>query len=179
MNPNVLNRVAIAAAVASASVFAIATASGSRRCQTVVPPHARAIESALNEERAAVEMASDQAEADRAATEAQRAAEMAEAAAEEAEYGEVTDREEELNKIRQAAKDYVKNRIPDAKADGVFLLPLYPESLFIAGVDTQLSDGKRKTIDLLVRRYVRKGTSSYWRAESLDGGQNTVIKTRK
>jgi hypothetical protein len=32
-------------------------------------------------------------------------------------------------------------------------------------VDTRTAEGERVTIDLLVRRYVRKNGAAYWRAE--------------
>lgn len=185
MNPNAVNRVAIAATV-SAAVLAVAVVAGGRRYQQTsisAPIPAVAMDEqrvAADMARAEAEMARTEAEAQRVSIDAERTAEIqAEATDTEDEAVEANDREDELNKIRQAAKDYVKNALPDTKPDGVFLLPLHPESLFIAGVDTQLSDGKRRTIDLLVRRYVRKIGNTYWRAESLDGGQNTVIQTKR
>jgi hypothetical protein len=190
MNPNAVNRVAIAAAV-SAVVLVVAVASGGRRCQQAMPamqamPPVQVAVDVANEERATVEMARADAEVARAEAESVRlsaetdreAAMRAELAAHE-EAVEVMDREDDLNKVRQAAKDYIKSKYPDSKADGIFLLPLYQDSLFIAGVDTQFSNGVRGTVDLLVRRYVRKANNGYWRAESLDGGQSTIINTKK
>jgi|GEM_PF-6748031 hypothetical protein len=81
---------------------------------------------------------------------------------------EVLDTEDELNKVRQAARDLVKALQPDGKQDGVFLLALRPANLYIAGVDVQV-DSKHKTVDVLVRRYTKKYGGSYWRAESLTG----------
>jgi hypothetical protein len=74
--------------------------------------------------------------------------------------------EDELNKVRQAARDLVKSALPNLKQDGVFTLTLRHGDLYIAGVDT--ADGnKKRTIDVLVRRYVRKNGAPYYRAESL------------
>jgi hypothetical protein len=74
--------------------------------------------------------------------------------------------DDELNKVRQAARDLVKAANPSLKQDGVFTLAIRPGNLYIAGVDT--SEGnKKRTVDVLVRRYVRKSGGVYWRAESL------------
>lgn len=74
--------------------------------------------------------------------------------------------DDDLNKVRQAARDLVKSALPNLKQDGVFTLTLRHGDLYIAGVDT--ADGnKKRTIDVLVRRYVRKNGAPYYRAESL------------
>lgn len=182
MNPNAINRVAVVAVV-SAVVLSVAVASG-RRCHQTIPATQVVAEVAVPAEsvdvaRAEADAARAEVEAEQAAVESERAQMQDEAALEAAKDNESQDSEEELAKIRQAAKDYVKGHHPDSKADGVFLLPLYRESLYIAGVDTQFSNNVRGTVDLLVRRYVRKGTNSYWRAESLDGGQAALIKNLK
>ncbi|GEM_PF-3393495 len=76
----------------------------------------------------------------------------------------------ELKKVRQAAIDCVRETLPGSKTDGVFTHSLTcrgEEAVYVAGVDTRLSDGSRVTVDLLVRKYVRKNGASYWRAERL------------
>ncbi|GAB4463319.1 MAG: hypothetical protein OHK0029_31780 [Armatimonadaceae bacterium] len=83
---------------------------------------------------------------------------------------------EEAEKIRRAALDFVRENFPGSKTDGVFLLPLRPANFFIAGVDTRLADGDRRTIDLIVRRYSKRVGGDYWRAEALDGGQAHLLQ---
>ena len=75
---------------------------------------------------------------------------------------------DDLKKVRQAARDLVQAEFPGSKTDGVFTLTLARgNELFVAGVDTKLSDGKRVTVDLLVRKYVRKNGGAYWKAERI------------
>ncbi|MES2462547.1 MAG: hypothetical protein V4671_18340 [Armatimonadota bacterium] len=75
--------------------------------------------------------------------------------------------ESPVPKIRQAARDYIQEKKPGAKVEGVFTLVLGRDnSLAIAGADTTI-DGQRRTIDVLVRLYARKNGGTYWRAESL------------
>ena len=72
-----------------------------------------------------------------------------------------------LPKIRQAARDFILEKNPGAKIEGIFTILLGRDnSLAIAGADTTV-DGQRRTIDLLVRLYTRKGGGTYWRAEGL------------
>ena len=72
-----------------------------------------------------------------------------------------------LPKIRQAARDFILEKKPGAKVEGIFTILLGRDnSLAIAGADTTV-DGQRRTIDLLVRLYTRKGGGTYWRAEGL------------
>ncbi len=72
-----------------------------------------------------------------------------------------------LPKIRQAARDFILEKKPGAKIDGVFTLSFGRDSgLYIAGADTTI-DGQRRTVDLLVRLYTRKGGGTYYRAEGL------------
>ena len=68
-------------------------------------------------------------------------------------------------KVRQAARDYIREVQPGSKVEGVFTLPYYRNSLYIAGVDVALDGRRRQTIDLLVRLYVRENGTEYWRAE--------------
>ena len=79
------------------------------------------------------------------------------------------------NKARQAARDFIKEARPELKQDGVFLLSLRADNLYIAGVDT-VSDGKHRTVDLLVREYARKNGANYWRAESLSGEEAARLR---
>ena len=73
-----------------------------------------------------------------------------------------------LPKIRQAARDFIGEIKPGAKVEGIFTILLGRDnSLAIAGADTTV-DGQRRTIDLLVRLYTRKGGGTYWRAEGLE-----------
>jgi hypothetical protein len=74
--------------------------------------------------------------------------------------------DDDLNKVRQAARDLVKSAFPNVKQDGVFTLTLRHGDLYIAGVDTA-EGNKKRTVDVLVRRYVRKNGAAYYRAESL------------
>lgn len=79
----------------------------------------------------------------------------------------VSAEETPLPKIRQAARDFIQEKKPGAKVEGVFTLALGRDSgLYIAGADTAI-DGQRQTIDLLVRLYTRKGGGTYYRAEGL------------
>jgi hypothetical protein len=85
------------------------------------------------------------------------------------------------DKVRQAARDYIKESVPNSKMDGVFLLPFVVDNLYIAGVDTTTSGGSgtsRSTYDLLVRLYVRKNGSSYWRAERIGHEEAVSLRQR-
>jgi hypothetical protein len=80
---------------------------------------------------------------------------------------EVSADDSSVPKIRQAARDYIQEKKPGAKVEGVFTLVLgRDKSLAIAGADTTI-EGKRRTIDLLVRLYTRKSGGTYWRAEPM------------
>jgi hypothetical protein len=80
---------------------------------------------------------------------------------------EVSADDSPLPKVRQAARDYIQENKPGAKVEGIFTLSYGRDTgLFIAGADTTV-DGRRRTIDLLVRLYTRKSGGTYWRAESL------------
>jgi hypothetical protein len=75
--------------------------------------------------------------------------------------------ESPLPKVRQAVRDFIQEKKPGAKVEGVFTLSYGRDSgFFIGGADTTI-DGQRRTIDLLVRLYTRKSGGTYWRAESL------------
>jgi hypothetical protein len=85
--------------------------------------------------------------------------------------------ETDLAKVRQAARDFVKEMYPGSRAEGVFTLPYIRGNLYLAGVDLSLGS-QRRTADLLVRLYVRENGSQYWRAESLDRGLATLLPHR-
>lgn len=88
---------------------------------------------------------------------------------------EVSAEDNPLPKIRQAARDFIQEKKPGAKIEGVFTLSFGRDSgLYIAGVDTTL-DGQRRTIDLLVRLYTRKNGGTYWRAESIGQGRAAAL----
>ena len=82
---------------------------------------------------------------------------------------------EEEDKVRQVARDFVKQKFPGSKFDGVSALPLWPEHLYIAGVDTT-KDGDRQTVDLLVRSYTRRNGSTYWLPTLLSGEEAAKIR---
>jgi low affinity Fe/Cu permease len=139
MNPNAANRLAIATSVA-AVLLLCAFATG-KNCSTPAPLSERLAVSAE------ITVPENQ-DANVVAT-----------------HMEVS-LDDELNKVRQAARDLVKSALPNLKQDGVFTLAIRYGDLYIAGVDT--ADGnKKRTIDVLVRRYVRKNGATYYRAESL------------
>jgi len=71
-----------------------------------------------------------------------------------------------LPRVRQAARDFIQDNKPGVKSEGVFTFTLRPGNLYIAGVDTT-EGSQHRTIDLLVRLYVKKNGGQYWRAESL------------
>lgn len=75
--------------------------------------------------------------------------------------------ENEVPKIRQAVRDFMKEAAPGATVEGVWVLQLHPTYCF-AGADARMG-GRRRTVDLLVRRYGKENGSEYWLAESLDG----------
>jgi hypothetical protein len=84
---------------------------------------------------------------------------------------EVTAEEDELNKVRQAARDLIREKLPNAKIEGVFTLSFVQGGLYIAGADTITDKDSRRTYDMLVRLYTRRNGSTYWRAESLGPDQ--------
>lgn len=80
-----------------------------------------------------------------------------------------------LPKVRKAARDQVAAAYPAAKVEGVWTLPL-ARGLYLAGVDASFKDtNRRATLDLLVRLYVRRTGSAYWRAEGLGANENTLL----
>lgn len=84
-----------------------------------------------------------------------------------AETDDVSVFEENDNKVRQAARDLIREKYPNSKVEGVFTLAFRVDNLYIAGADTTFSDGSRRTVDLLVRQYTKRTGGTYWRAESL------------
>ncbi len=73
-----------------------------------------------------------------------------------------------LRKARQAVRDFVKETSPGSRVEGVWALP-FTRNYCLAGADTT-TGSQRRTVDLIVRLYVRENGSQYWRAESLDRG---------
>jgi hypothetical protein len=82
-----------------------------------------------------------------------------------------------LPKVRQAARDFISETRPSAKAEGVFTLALRGGNLYIAGVDAT-DGGVRRTVDLLVRLYTKKSGGQYWRAESLGADRAASLMDR-
>lgn len=82
-----------------------------------------------------------------------------------------------LPKVRQAARDFLQENKPSAKAEGVFTLALRPGNLYIAGVDAS-DGGQRRTVDLLVRLYTKRNGGQYWRAESLGADRAAALMDR-
>lgn len=72
--------------------------------------------------------------------------------------------DEVVVKVRQAARDYVKEVYPHARVEGIYTSGYWYGNLYLAGVD-MVNGADRRTLDLLVRRYVRENGSEYWRAE--------------
>lgn len=69
-------------------------------------------------------------------------------------------------KIGQAVRDFVKETYPGSRVEGVWALS-FTRNYCLAGAD-MTTGSQRRTVDLLVRLYVRQNGSKYWRAESLD-----------
>ncbi|MDX1934839.1 MAG: hypothetical protein SFU56_19750 [Capsulimonadales bacterium] len=86
------------------------------------------------------------------------------------------------NKVRQAARDFIKEQYPRSRAEGVFLLAFRAGNLYLAGVDmTSPSDSGRSlraTQDLLVRLYVRKNGGTYWRAEQIGSAEAARLRAQ-
>lgn len=74
---------------------------------------------------------------------------------------------EQLPKVRKAARDYVREKYPNSRVEGVFTLG-FRGSLYLAGVDVAMGEQNRQTVDLIVRLYMRRNGSGYWRAEGID-----------
>ena len=79
------------------------------------------------------------------------------------------DSDEPDGEVRKAALAYIKTAYPNSKVDGVFTLSFARGNLYVAGADTTLEGGARRTVDLLVRLYTRRNGAQYWRAESISG----------
>lgn len=87
--------------------------------------------------------------------------------AEESEPVYADNNEDESSKVRRAVTDLMRDRFPNSKVEGVFLLNLTRDSnIYLARADMNLPAG-RSAVPSLVCQYVRKNGSSYWRAESL------------
>jgi hypothetical protein len=80
---------------------------------------------------------------------------------------------ESLPRITKAVREMVKERHPDSKVDGVWVL-IIRENYVIAGADTTI-DGRRRTINLLVRLYIRENGSDYWKAEGFGGDMARLL----
>jgi len=72
---------------------------------------------------------------------------------------------DEESKVRQAARDFVQEKRPNAKLDGVFSVSI-TGNWYLAGVDA-VEDGKHNNYFLYVFQYVRKNGGQYWRAMGL------------
>ena len=70
--------------------------------------------------------------------------------------------------IGRAVREFVKETYPGSRVEGVWALP-FTRNYCLAGAD-MTTGSQRRTVDLLVRQYVRENGSKYWRAESLDRG---------
>jgi hypothetical protein len=162
MNRNTANRIAITSAIA-AVLLLCAYATGEHR-QTVAPPECVATAQAIPTNDAETPSVAEARPPD----EADATAEGVSGGSDEAALSE------DENKVRDTARDFVKKAYPHSKTDGVFLLGFCAGDLYLAGVDTTIgnSSDQRKTVDLLVRRYVRKNGNSYWRAEPLTPEQS-------
>lgn len=79
--------------------------------------------------------------------------------------------DDDATKVRKATFEWVKAKYPDAKIEGVFMLAFAKGNLYLAGADTQFGEGKRRTVDVLVRRYTKKSGGQYFRAEGLEPEQ--------
>lgn len=78
-------------------------------------------------------------------------------------FGEIGS--ENRNKVRQAATDYVKNRMPDWKVLGISSFA-YSGSLYVVGVEISFGD-KRQTVNAIVRLFVQHDGATYWKADPL------------
>ena len=80
---------------------------------------------------------------------------------------EVSSNDDDAAKVRRATVEWVKEHRPDAKVDGVFMLAFAKGNLYFAGADCKFDGDRHETLDVLVRRYTRRGGSQYFRAEGL------------
>jgi len=165
MNRNTANRIAITSAIA-AVLLLCAYATGEHRQSIAMPPECvSAAQPVIATDVPPTATSVDEPQAE--------PAEPSVATAESADSDEAdaAASAEEEAKVRDTARDFVKKAYPHSKSDGVFLLGFCAGDLYLAGVDTTVGE-QRKTVDLLVRRYVRKNGGSYWRAESLTPEQS-------
>lgn len=98
-------------------------------------------------------------------------------------------RDDALPKVRKAVQDFVRERYPNSRVEGVFTLSLGRDhTLYMAGADTvfhakqdseQRQQQQRRTIDVLVRLYTRRNGSGYWRAESLGRDEAAALLLRR
>lgn len=86
--------------------------------------------------------------------------------------------DEDAAKARKAAIEWVKVKYPDAKVEGVFLLAFGKGNLYLAGADTQFGADKRRTVDVLVRRYTKRSGGQYFRAEGLEPEQAAQMRQK-
>lgn len=78
-------------------------------------------------------------------------------------FGEIGS--ENRRKVRQAATDYVKSRMPDWKVLGISSFA-YTGSLYVVGIDVSSGD-KRQTVNAVVRLFVQQDGATYWKADPL------------
>src|SRR5688572_32596045 len=87
--------------------------------------------------------------------------------------GEPAPDERDPKEVRQAVKDLVRDAYPGSRLEGVFTLPFY-SNLYLAGADISMGP-QRRTVDLLVRKYVRDNGTEYWRAELYGPGSAALL----
>ncbi len=86
--------------------------------------------------------------------------------------------DDDATKVRRATTEWVKAKYPEAKIEGVFMLAFAKGNLYLAGADTQFGEGKRRTVDVLVRRYTKKSGGQYFRAEGLEPEQAAKFRQK-
>ena len=86
--------------------------------------------------------------------------------------------DDDTTKVRRATIEWVKTKYPDAKVEGVFMLAFGKGNLYLTGADTQFGGDKRRTVDLLVRRYSKRGGGQYFRAEGLEPEQAAALRQK-
>ncbi len=70
---------------------------------------------------------------------------------------------DETARIRRAIRDFIAEKYPSSEVEGVWMLNPRGNYCF-AGADTVINS-RHRTIDVLVRQFVREDGSEYWRGE--------------
>ncbi len=79
---------------------------------------------------------------------------------------------------RKVAEKYARTRFGDWSVEGIATEPLNGNLIFV-GVDLSHRQNKRKTINLVVRRFYKPDATAYWMAESVNPQTAALVERKR